>query len=555
MQVLSEDGQTSSKPGDSEEEEDGWEESGDEEEDEEQRPADPKASTNMRRTVSDTQAEVPAKAGDAKATVESPAELDHPPPLTQRTTGFAGAIHTPAPDPFLEAQTMKNVSTPHYNDPMHVMPAHQIKHQQSSRSIRITGSTTELSASPNPISVIDGEKTPRPGSIQRVGSGQMAQPAQQDRPTPPDKKRSTDGSGLAKDEGVKTSPAFPFPKMITEPSQLPSPPPTADTATTQPQPRSRASEPPAQSSDRRRMPSGAEPRLRHRYSNSSIRSVQSLRAPPHPLNSPTGGLRSGLPTTATSRPGSMFNSPQKGERRGPNMHHPPIAPPIVYREIVSGEGYAIPEDAPAMVKPTPKADRQASFSSQQNLLGIMSSTRPVRDVASTLPSISNTHPRNPSRRRTAMEAAAAAARMPTTNDPVEYHHSLGYPATSAETAHLISRFLPLKKDRVMDWEITSENMDNHSGLGLARGPYRDAHESLIRMMKDASISAPSRRTATRSASYQTLAGPDDGIQQVGTLKGRNGPLAVSKGGWQGKTPFELSVERCIAQRPQRTGGL
>jgi hypothetical protein len=145
--------------------------------------------------------------------------------------------------------------------------------------------------------------------------------------------------------------------------------------------------------------------------------------------------------------------------------------------------------------------------------------------------------------------------MHTTSDPVEYHHSLGYPSTSAETAHLISRFLPLKKDRIMPWEVTNENMDTHSGLGLSRGPYRDAHESLIRMMKDATVSVPTgRRTVSRSLSYQTLSG-DDNSQQVGTLKGRNGTLAVSKGGWQGKTPFELSVERCIAQRPQRAGGL
>ena len=236
------------------------------------------------------------------------------------------------------------------------------------------------------------------------------------------------------------------------------------------------------------------------------------------------------------------------------MHHPPIAPPIVYREIVSGEGYTIPEDAPA-ARPAPKADRTASFSSQQSLQGLISSHRPGREAPSSS-ATSYALPRNPSRRRTALEQASAAARMPTTSDPVEYHHSLGYPATSAETAHLISRFLPLKKDRIMAWEVTNENMDTHSGLGLSRGPYRDAHESLIRMMKDASLSVPTgRRQATRALSHQTLTGSDDGTQQVGTLNGRHGTLAVSKGGWQGKTPLELSVERCIAQRPLRAGGL
>jgi hypothetical protein len=145
--------------------------------------------------------------------------------------------------------------------------------------------------------------------------------------------------------------------------------------------------------------------------------------------------------------------------------------------------------------------------------------------------------------------------MPTTNDPVEYHHSLGYPSTSAETAHLISRFLP-HKPRMLDWEIPTAELNDPNRLGLPRGDYRDSHDSLIRMMKDSSLTAPSvRRAASRSVSYQNLLTPgvggggNDGSQQVGALQSRKGPLAVAKGGWMGKTPFELSADRCLAQRP------
>jgi hypothetical protein len=89
-----------------------------------------------------------------------------------------------------------------------------------------------------------------------------------------------------------------------------------------------------------------------------------------------------------------------------------------------------------------------------------------------------------------------------------------------------------------------------------------------------------RRSASRTYSYQNLlgagtssagAGPSSGVvvtnsngvtgqgQEdslgVGLVKGRNGPMVVARGGWKGKSPFELSVERCMAQRPQRALGM
>jgi hypothetical protein len=46
-------------------------------------------------------------------------------------------------------------------------------------------------------------------------------------------------------------------------------------------------------------------------------------------------------------------------------------------------------------------------------------------------------------------------------------------------------------------------------------------------------------------------GSGSGEENMGLLRGKNGPMVVSKGGWKGKTPFELRVERVMAQRPQR----
>lgn len=571
----------------------------------------------MRRTVSDTQAELPTKSTSTPAIdtggelVESPLGLEpnHQPPSKQKTTGFAGTIQTPAPDAEMEAQALHNINTPGWNDPTHVMPAHQIRHQKSARSMTTMSAVEPVSgpSSLRPSSGTEGERTPRPGSMMRTGSGKIMQREQvpsatdndvQLRPNGPTQTRSTGGSGMPK-EGIDESPSFPFPKLPSQkPSsniQQPTPPSSTESAvkgTTQPSelPRQRK----ASGTD------GAPHRLRHRPSNSSLRSIQSLRAPPHPLNSPTG-YRSGLPTYATSRAGSQFNSPQKSERRGPSMHQPPVAPPVVYRETASGQGWDAQgstdgnpraaskaqisegQRAPASVSMTPDsrtrqaADRTSSFSSTRSLQGIMSSTGIGRraNTGTISPPASINAPQS---RPKAADLAAAAVKMPTTNDPVVYHHSLGYPATSAETAHLISRFLPPKRTKRPEWEITDENASTHSGIGLPKGAYRDAHESLIRMMRDMGNPAPqmARRATNRTVSQHSLLssgpngrsnlGPQDAASAsngtltpgvgVGVTRGRNGPMVVARGeGWRGKTPFELSVERCVAQRPTRAMGL
>lgn len=561
-------------------EEEGWE-SGDDESKPASRPrskgiekAQVPSAADMRRTVSDTQAEVPPKAEDVKVTTDSDLTRDpHHSALTQRTTGFAGTIHTPAPDPAMEAQALKNVSTPHYNDPTHVMPSHQIRHQQSSRSIHLTPSNGDLHAT----TMIDGDKTPKPGSVVRTGSSQGKKRSQDPTHMGPGRTRSTEGSGLPSQEAVKTSPSFPFPNMqvrgspesIPQGLQQPAPP----TSTESIAPRNRASDPPLKApekkEERARLPSGAEPRLRHRYSNSSIRSIQSLRAPPHPLNSPSTSRRSAVPNTAPSSAGSTFNSPSKTDRRAPPLHQPPIAAPVVYKEVAVGEGWELPEDGEASRLPGQQssatgnkakmAGRKASFSSQRSLQGLMGSSG-VKGKTPTSSAIApNMQPPQPSRRRTALEVATAAARLHTTSDPVEYHHSLGYPATSAETAHLISRFLPTKKAATLPWDLTAENVGEQGGVGLSRGAYRDAHESLIRMMKETGISRQHshRPNASRSTSYHGLLAPvaaPTEEQQVGVTRGRNGTMSVAKGGWTGKTPFELSVERCMAQRPRTAGG-
>ena len=597
MRVLSSDGQEVENGEEADSAEEGWE-SGEEEEEqeEEERKSSTKKSNganaiDMRRTVSDSVAPVPTKAGSVKASTGVPEGLpeDQRPHLTQRTTGFAGSVH-PAQGPELEQQAYVNAHMPHYNNPAHIRPAHQVRHQQSARSISISRTNTELGLT----SALDEDKTPKPSSMSRSGSG-LSQAAPRTnglgedereakgekyekvgkRPPPPEQMRSTEGSGLPESQfssaqAVGTSPSFPFPKLGEEQGSS-----GKETTTSPTELKQRHSDPP-QSEVRRRLvsgPSGSDaPRLRHRYSNSSLRSIQSLRAPPHPLNSPTGGYRMGL---SGSRPGSTLNSPVKG-KRVPSMHQPPIAPPVVYRTVAQGEGYPIPEEAetpsPASsaIKPPNghQHTRQSSFSSQLSLQGIMN-TSGIKSRVPPSPAPSTASSRlNPVRRRTALEVASAAAKMPTTNNPVEYHHSLGFSSTQSETSHLISRFLPPKKTPHLDWEITQDNLEAHSGIGLSRGDYRDAHESLIRMMREQKGSNNgSRRAANRSLSYQTILGTTSTLSTLAqhathSLHGLSedgsssqGPagegLVVAKGGWQGKTPFELSVDRCVAQRPRR----
>jgi hypothetical protein len=179
----------------------------------------------------------------------------------------------------------------------------------------------------------------------------------------------------------------------------------------------------------------------------------------------------------------------------------------------------------------------------------------------------------PSRRMTAIEAAAAASKLHTTNNPALYHQSLGYSPSASETAHLISRFLPTKKSTKPPWNITPEMVqDGQARLGLTDGDYRESHDSLIRQMRELNTASSSRRQ-DRRVSKPPMGGlhvpsvvrngldnnnnssSGGGISSsMGTVKTRNGPLNVSRGGgWGGKTPFELGVERCLAQRPKSAG--
>lgn len=246
------------------------------------------------------------------------------------------------------------------------------------------------------------------------------------------------------------------------------------------------------------------------------------------------------------------------------MHQPPIAPPVIYREIAQGHGYDEPEGEITPVQPQSQMARKSSVSSQHNLRAIFA---PTSGRAEVKPSSTRSSMGPPGhRRKTATEVAAAAARLHTTNDPALYHQSLGYPSSSAETAHLISRFLPPKKVTRPSWEITAEQVrEGRAGstVGLTDGDYREAHESLVRTMRELGVSQGSRRIS-RNVSHHSLlggggmssslgggAGVDEGL---GTLQGRSGTLLVSKGGWGGKTPFELGLERVMAQRPQRSLG-
>ncbi|ORX36711.1 hypothetical protein BD324DRAFT_651196 [Kockovaella imperatae] len=605
VEVVDEDGEAVSRPVESSEEE--WEESGDEKQ--AQPPVRPsasstklkgkakivaaEASTPMRRTQSDTQAQPPSR---SRSIITSPLALQaigsgdlvgsggsngsassgplHP---RQRTLGFAGP--QAVGDPQTNAQKHINEMMPHWNDSTHVMPAHQLRHQKSFSALSQGGGERTRSVSNGTHHA--------PVMNRRVTESSMDQ-------TEEEEEDDEDGQILI-NKSHGSSPKAPTIGKRDEPVPT-SQPMTDDTPRTSRMRKSAPADAIGSGRPHQRHVSAANSthRLRHRPSNSSLRSLQSLRAPPHPLNSPTG-YRSGLPP---SRSGTASNSPVK--ERGPSMHHPPIAPPVVYREVATGHGWDIPEDgelgtpvkrsatlpngssgSSTPAKSRPMERRQASISSTKSL---QSHLRPQPSPSSSTTS----HPRSrttssatlttPRRRQTALEVTTKASKLQSTNDPVLYHHSLGHSSTSAETAHLISRFLPQKKATRPQWEISIDNLDEHSGIGLSRGDYRDAHESLIRSMRELGVSTTSTKQAARRLSYQSLlgttrdvtssrsglgiAGGADGEMAqdgmgvgVGMVSGKNGPMIVAKGGgWRGKTPFELSVERCLAQRPVRTFG-
>ncbi|KAK8864338.1 hypothetical protein IAR55_001585 [Kwoniella newhampshirensis] len=591
VQVLNEEGQGAKDVDADVEEEEEWEDGEDA----------PKAKSNeMRRTVSDTSADPKGKQRrhshhpsisailSSGNLVDTPLEAPNPTlSSTRKTTGFAGSVQPP--DPQVAAQ----------------LPSAEAHHPVISNPIRRVASTKSLVG---PIAIESssdaGVATESPLEYKEEGEHDVKTDVAA-APSGPARLRSTDGSGLPlvnheqENKAASTSPSYPFPQMIPPPSQ----PTSASKASAAAPPKDQNNTPPSSASishPRSRQTSNPNGHvLRHRYSNSSLRSIQSLRAPPHPLNSPTG-YRTGM---QGSRPGSNFASPSKnGEKRErvPSMHQPPVPQPQVSYELAQGHGWdELSENevsrrrtTPIPSSSNPTAKSNGATSSQSMRKSSISSNRSVRSIfagtlntpttsSTTITPIAETSPHPPYRRLTALEAASAASKRNTTTDPALYHHSLGHSTTSAETSFLISRFLPQKKVRRPEWEIDLRDPDQveNPRVGLTNGDYRESHESLVRTFRELGLSSglggsstsinQGKRGISRSYSGYNLltgsnsmtvsssgsgGGQDEFVQGqgLGVIRGRDGRgLMVSKGSFGGKTPFEMSVERCLAQRPGR----
>ncbi|KAK6910114.1 hypothetical protein I203_104145 [Kwoniella mangroviensis CBS 8507] len=547
------------------------------------------ASSNRRRTVSDTSAEPQQQqqrqtVSHGKAVLNgdltaSPLETPHPPALTQRTTGFAGAIQPPDPQVAAELPVQ---------DPHPIVTPHPIRRNTSAKSL-VGPISMEPTAS--------ADSRRYPSSDREGGRDGSRDRAKSTRPEVSSRLRSTEGSGLPQAneaDAISTSPSYPFPQMSssnaqesaqTEAQQEPS--------ESQRQRNASQSQPQTQSQGaiRSRQTSQQHPQLRHRYSNSSLRSIQSLRAPPHPLNSPTGYRTHA--TTATSRPGSMFGSPTKDDKRQrvPSMHQPPVPQPQISYEMAKGQGW----DGPIPEESTPRSgkiqnqsqsqshSRKDSISSQKSIRSIFAPL--ATPATATLSSPARSTSGTGRRRKTALEAASLASRMPSTNDPTLYHNSLGH-ANIPETVYLISRFLPSTKKAIRPrWEMDMRDPDIQQDLsegrlkvGLTNGDYRESHESLVKTLKELGKDGDSiqqnrnvtggggvggiGRPGTMNRSYSSSAFPlgvgsgglgGDGVDGL-SMRLKDG-LTIKKGGFAGKTPFELSVQRCLAQRPGGTAGI
>jgi hypothetical protein len=462
----------------------------------------------MRRTMSETghtiKTQSPEEMSVKPASIHSPviskSRLDAPSLIQRKTTGFAGKHPEPEPEP---------------NE---IVPLRRV---QSVKELAAEAIGNERKVTAHKLAVLDRE---REQAQERQNSG-------------PNRTRSTEGSGLPRNmtagekETIETSPSYPFPRVL-------------DQA-------------PESSAMAQRSTSGSGPGpypLRHRPSNTSLRSTASYRAPPHPLNH-VGGH---------SRTASTAMSPANSEMR--SMHQPPLAPPVINTEAAAGHSWDIPEHQEvSSMRPPPPMNRRESASSQRSLRAIFAPTSSrmamsSRSVSNGMAPPPSQNGPTPHRRPTAMEAASAASKLHTTNNPALYHQSLGYSTASAETAHLISRFLPPKKSTKPPWIITTEMMhDGQPHIGITEGDYRDAHDSLLRQMRELGPTSSTamggggnRKSGLRIASNFLSVGQGRD-NAVGLIKSRNGPLDVAKGGWRGKSPFELSVERCLQQRPRAPG--
>ncbi|WVQ82373.1 hypothetical protein IAT38_004501 [Cryptococcus sp. DSM 104549] len=555
------------------------------------------SSAAMRRTVSDTSADPKGhRAGQpsisemlAKGDLADVPDPDHPPPLTQRTTGFAGTVQPPDPQVAAELPPTEPPAIVHT----------PLKRVASSKSLV------------GPISMEHTPTTPGDEGIATEPPKAVKDAKKRAEASAPSSlaMRSTSGSGLPqkanRDEAkakVSTSPSYPFPHMPTPAaSNKPSPTGPSQDSPTSSQPPAPASE---SSEPRSRHTSHNQPRtLRHRPSNSSIRSIQSLRAPPHPLNSPTGYRTVGR--------GGAHDSPSKANggtsydkrARVPSMHQPPVPSPQISYEVAQGKGYdtipetgaastagglsASPVDSTAGQMGTTGAGGSTEASSHTLRRSSVASTRSVRSIfagtllanpAPTATTTSSAHPGPPTRRLTAMEAAAAASKRQTTNNPTLYHTSLGHPSNVADTTYLTSRFLPVRKVRRPAWEIDMNDAERieSGGVGLTNGDYRESHESLVRTFRELGAggngSEPQKRGVSRSysgygllpSSLSSVASAASaaagamtegtGVKGLGTIKARDGArFEVGRGGSRGMTPFEMSVERVMAQKPRRVG--
>jgi len=447
----------------------------------------------------------------------SPLDLGAPtpgvePPVTQRTTGFPAAVTTPGSvsTPASASDAAPGAATP------------------PSDSMRSTSATSQVIATESDSSDV--------------------------RPAEPPISAQSQG-GPAVDNTAEGS-AFPFPRIPKEETRetytddhavVQSP-----TSIKQQQKAPKASAPApirGRVDSLPAVPAMAESAPQHApvmTKQASHTSLRSLRAP-HPLNSPSDprGPGHGSPTS----------------KRVASLHYPPAAPAVVYRETVGGQGWdetgsAGATSAPASAtaasatsaagqtpdKPPGRTERMGSFSSVRSLKDLLAQSgiaTPSRNqtFAGSAPSS-----RHPSRRLTAMQAASAASRLNTTSDPVAYHQSLGFSPATAETAHLLSRFLPAKKQRRPRWVITlreaqlageaAERGEMHDyRVGLTDGQYREAHESLVQTLKQMPRSTMPRRGPR---SYYNILSPEEQ------------PIEPA----QGQTPFEASVARCLVQRPK-----
>ncbi|ODO08113.1 hypothetical protein I350_03697 [Cryptococcus amylolentus CBS 6273] len=514
-------------------------------------------SAAMRRTVSDSTANKQEQVGDEGG--------DHRPPLTQRTTGFAGAVQPL--DPQIAAE-MPSVEPPVIQNP--------IKRVASSKSLV------------GPISAMTSvENTPDSGIITEAPKSEQERLRKA-------QENSFLSSGLPRDhpEPKDESPSYPFPKMPSpeEPPKPPSPPrPESPLRKEDGQHRERqASSLSGSNGTRSRQVSNRNaPSLRHRYSNSSLRSIQSLRAPPHPLNSPTGYRTVRNSTAAYDSPSK--NSTDEKRTRVPSMHQPPVPDPQVNFEVAQGKGWdQIPEEGAlgsgTSAAGTSRSQSQQPAQPQSHRRSSVASTRSLRSIfAGTLaPPPAPASPQN-SKRLTAHEAASAAAKRPTTNNPVLYHHSLGHPSSAAESCFLISRFLPEKKLQRPSWEVdpdlTEEERAQDPGAKLTNGEYRTAHETLVHTFRHLGSGVQTqKRSLSRNQSYGILpssltlssvaaatgvashiaqngvAGASNGVASngLGSVKGKDGSrFELSNGGSNGMSPFEMSVQRVLNQRPGR----